>query len=211
MGRFLRVYGTCFLFIFSTKILAQDEFEKVQVLESPRYSLLDRFVVDGDFSYLPLDAYFKPLLLEASVTYQPMDLFSWEIGRFGYSVLNYDTALRDNINAQLATVSQVVDPDDLHLERLRFRASSTAFLNLFYSKSNLLNRSVAYHQWAIGVGPSYYDMRSKSQMGVDLVMKVRFFIDDHFSVNIRGGHTIGFKDKVPKNITFLTLGAGFAF
>lgn len=207
----MKVFLVSALVFFSQLPLqAQDEFEKVQVLESPRYSLLDRFVIDADFTYLPLDAYYKPLVLEAAVSYQFHDLMTWEIGRFGYSLYNYDTGLEDSINNTLSPVSQQVDEDELYLKRLRFRGSSTFFLNVFYSKSNFFNKSITYHQWQIGAGPSFYDMKSENQLGLDFVLKVRFFLNNQFSLNIRGGHTIGFKSDVPKNITFLTLGAGFA-
>jgi len=198
------------LLIGFVNVQAQDEFEKVQVLESPRFSLLNRFAFDANLTFLPLDAYFKPIILEGAVTYQPSDLLSWEIARFGYAIHNFDTGLETSVNAQLAPVSKSVDPNDLSFSKMRYRASSTLFLNMLYSKSNFFNRSITYHQWEVGAGPAYYDMDGKDQFGIDLVLKVRFFLDNSWSVNIRGGQTIGFKSKVPKNITFLSLGVGFA-
>jgi hypothetical protein len=92
---------------------------------------------------------------------------------------------------------------------------------MLYSKSNFFNMGVVYYYWQLGGGFSFYDMGNKKdaagkehyqhQQGVDLAMRIRFFINNHFTVNVRGGHTIGFSSDVPNNITFLSLGVGFAY
>jgi hypothetical protein len=190
---------------------AQDEFEQVKVLDHPRFSLTDRFNVDLDFTFLPLDAYYKPLLIEGAISYQPVDWFSWEIGRFGYSLTNINSGLESTINA-LATPRRVND-EDLKLKELQYHAASIGYINLLYSKSNFFNQSIVYYYWQLGSGVSYYRMKHGDQLGLDVAMRVRFFINNHISINLHGGDTVGFKDKSsgPKNIMFLGLGAGFAF
>ncbi|MDB5037594.1 MAG: hypothetical protein JWQ35_1122 [Bacteriovoracaceae bacterium] len=201
------------VFSFSTKTYAQDEFEEVRALDHARYSLTKRIAVDADFTFLPIDAYYKPLLIEGAVSYQPADFFSWEIGRIGYSLTNINTGLDRSINNQFISVgsSLRVKEDELRMKDMRYHASSTAYFNLLYSKSNFFNKKVVYYYWQVGTGVSYYDFKHASQVGADLALRVRFFIDDHFSFSIRGGQTIGFKSSAPKNITFLGFGAGFAF
>ncbi len=197
-------------------VLAQDEFEQVKVLENAKYSLTNRFVFDADFSFLPLDAYYKPILAEAAMTYQFADLFAWEVGRFGYSLHNYDTKVEGAFNAALGDAVKSngnrpqISENDLRLKDFRYRATSTLLMNLLYSKSNFFNRSISYHLWQIGVGGSYYNFKSKYQTGIDVVLRVRFFFNDHWNMTLRGGHTIGFMKGAPKSITFLGLGAGFA-
>jgi len=63
----------------------------------------------------------------------------------------------------------------------------------------------------VGGGVTYYDMDDKNQIGLDLAMRVRFFLNERMTFNVRGGHTIGFKTDAPDNITYLSLGVGFAF
>jgi|GEM_PF-5092717 len=193
---------------------AQDEFEKVQVLDHPRYSLTHRFLVDAEFSFLPLDAYYKPIMLEVATSYQFSDWFSWEIARFGYAIYNYDTGLNNAIQAKIQ--QEANDPSirtvtSTDLKNTKFKASSTAFLNLLYSKSNWFNQLVVYHYWQAGVGFSYYDLDQHKQLSMDLVLRARFFLNKHFMLNLRGGHSFGFSSKAPRNISFLGLGGGFAF
>lgn len=215
--KIFKIAVTLTLGLIPVVVSGQDEFEEVRVLENAKYSLTNRLVVDADFSFLPLDAYYKPLLVEGALTYQFADLFAWEIARFGYSLVNYDTKLKSSINSQLSRVvnadgsSPQVSENDLRLNDFRYRASSTLFLNMLYSKSNFFNRSIAYYYWQVGLGGSYYNMKSKYQTGLDFVVRVRFFFDEHWSMTLRGGQTIGFLSDVPKNILFLGLGAAFAF
>ncbi len=192
--------------------MAQDEFEQVQVLDRPRYSLTRRadFVLDG--SFLPLDGYYKPLMIEAGFNFQPFDWLSWEVGRFGWSFYNHNTGLGDSINNLLKSEGSTKTVSGLELKDTRFHASSTAFFNLLYSKSNFFNTRVVYYYWQIGSGVSYYDFQhGKTQTGLDLAMRIRFFINENYTFNVRGGHTLGFSSDVPNNITFLSLGVGFAF
>jgi hypothetical protein len=189
-------------------LFAQDEFEEVRVLDHPRYSLTRRLSFDADFNFLPLDAYFKPLLAEVSASYQPADWFSWEIARFGYSLVNIDTGLEGSMNV-LAAPKQV-DERDLKLKDMKYHASSTGFFNLLYSKSNFFNQGITYYYWQIGSGVSYFSMKGGSQIGMDLGIRVRFFLNDHFNLTLRGGQTVGFKSGLPKNIMFMGLGVGFA-
>lgn len=206
---------TLALFVFGSLIWAgvaaqesapeQDEFQKIKVLEHPRYSLTDRFVFDVGFSYLPLDAYYKPALVEASVAYQPTDLFSWDMIRFGYKMYNQDTGLKASVEAQ--TGRTLIDPT---IRTFKYRLASHGYLNLLYSKSNFFNMQTVYHQWQIGGGPSFYHMKH-NQYGVDLAFRVRFFVNDSFLLNLFGGHTIGFSSKAPRQILSFGLGGGFAF
>lgn len=199
--------------VVSFGVFAQDEFEDVRVIDRPRYSLTNRldFVLDG--SFLPLDGYYKPLLVEGAFNYQPTDSFSWEVARFGYSLYNHDTGLAAGINARLKAqgINQEVDFGGQQLKDMKYHISSTAFFNLLYSKSNFFNTRIAYYYWQLGGGFSYYDMQhGNHQEAIDLVMRIRFFLSNHWSFNIRAGHSIGFKPSVPNNITFLGLGVGFA-
>lgn len=199
------------LSIFSTQIQAQDEFEYVEVLDHPRYTLNDRLSFDAGFSFLPLDAYHKPMMFELAASYQFSDWIAIEIARFGYTIFNHDTGLN-------ASVAQQIDPNNPNLENvsgqeledLRFRAGSAAFLNLLYSKSNWFNTSIVYHYWQAGLGFSYWDMDKTSQTTADLLIRVRFFINNNFMFNFRVGHSIGFKSSAPKNISLIGLGGGFA-
>jgi hypothetical protein len=192
----------------SSFVFAESEFENLQVLDHPRYTLTNKFILDVGMNFLPLDAYYKPILLEGALSYQFTDLFSVEAIRAGYSLTNYDTGLTKSLEVSAPPGFQVADQD---LKHLRFKVGSAAYFNLLYSKSNFFNQSVAYHYWQIGTGVTYFDMNTKSQIGLDLLMRVRFFMTENTTLNIQGGHTIGFKSGVPRNITNLGLGVGFAF
>lgn len=193
-------------------LTAQDD---VRVLEHPRYSLLDRVTLELSFTSMPLDAFYKPILVEVGASYQFHELFSWDIVRFGYSLGNLDTGLKKSIeneaNQTLKSqgVTKNVRLEDGALKNMRFRVSSHGYANVLYSKSNLFNRTIVYHQWQIGTGFSYYDMDKKNQIALDLEARVRFFIDNKWLVNIHGGHSLGFKSGAPSNI--MTIGAGLSY
>jgi len=195
----------------STKVYAQDEFERVQVLDHPRYTLMDKIVLDLDLDFLPLDGYVKPIFVEAAVSYQWEDWFSIEPVRIGYALYNHDTGLKKSIEASLQQQAPGFALEESVLKKMRFMAGSNVYLNLLYSKSNFFNQAVAYHYWQVGGGIIYYDMTRKKQVGVDLSMRVRFFISEKMTFNLRGGQSIGFNSDAPSNITHIGLGLGYAF
>lgn len=221
----------CAAIIVTQSLKAQDEFERVEVLDNPRYSLNHRFVVDGDLTYYPVDAFYKPITGDIAVSYQFHDFFSWEVVRFGYSLTNYDTKLNNTIAAvatnyadeQVKKVDSTKDAEPLEgttseeLKKFKFRVGSTAFFNLLYSKSNFFNLKTVYHYWQAGLGASYFDLgktsqgESKNQISLDLVLRARFFLNQHFMTNIRGGYSFGLKKDVPQQMVFLTGGVGYVF
>jgi hypothetical protein len=197
--------------LWTTVVLAADDFEKIEVLDHPRYTLNNRFTLDVDLAFLPLDGYYKPLFLEAATSYQWDDFISWEILRAGYSLYNHDTGLKKGVQNALTASGSSGTIADSPLHDMRYHVSSAVFMNILYSKSNFFNDSVIYHYWQVGGGLSYYNMKKDYQVGIDLEMRVRFFLNEHTTLNIRGGHTIGTSSDVPDNITFLGVGVGLAF
>lgn len=202
-----------------SQLQAQDEFEKVEVLDHPRFSLTKRFNIDGEFTFLPLDAYYKPVLFDLAASYQFNDFFSWEAIRGGIPIYKHNTKLNSQI--ENAVQNQTGNPaivivDDNRMKQLQYRVSSTGFLNLLYSKSNFFNKGVVYHYWQAGLGASYWDFKkgtqkAQKQYGVDFVLRARFFLSEHFMANLRLSQTVGFNSKAPKNIISLGTGVGFAF
>lgn len=200
----------CILVLFGSAVptMAQDEFEKVEVLDHPRYTLNDRFVLDLEISFLPLDAYYKPLNVETALSYQFTDFFTWEGVRVGYSLTNIDTGLktaieRDNPGSAVTSALELGD--------FRYKVGTAGYVNLLYSKSNLFNRSIIYHYWQVGLGTTYYDFTDTSQVTADVNVRVRFFLTDYLTANVRVGQSFGFKSGAPKSITNVGLGVGFAF
>lgn len=192
---------------------AQDEFEKVEVLDFPRFSLTKRFTLDLDLTFLPLDAYYKPLLIDVAGSYQFNDWFTLEALRFGVSLLEHDTGLASAIQTETreAGAEFIVSPEDQRLREMQWRIGSAGMFNLLYSKSNWFNSSIVYHYWQAGAGMTYWGLDSKNQISLDLIVRARFFLNDTFTINIRGAHSIGFKSDAPQNITQLGVGTGIAF
>jgi hypothetical protein len=194
--------------IIQTLPVVADEFERIEVLDKPRFTLKDKLTLDVDISFLPLDAYYKPVLLEVAANYQFNDFFQLEAIRVGLSMINFDTGFETSIESIIAPGQGI---EEQALKTLRYRVSSSGFFNLLYSKSNFFNSAVAYHYWQVGGGFSYYDMKTANQIGLDLIMRVRFFLNERTTVNIRAGHTIGLNPDAPRNISFIGLGVGYAF
>lgn len=200
-------------------VYAQDEFERVEVLDHPRFSLNNRVVVDTEFSWLPLDAYYKPIVFELAGSYQFSNWFSWEIVRLGMSINNYDTKLNDQVaslvNSEIERVSpgaeQFTGTTSDDLKEFKYKVGSALFTNLLYSKSNFFNQAVVYHYWQAGAGMTYFDLDQEKQYTADLILRARFFISEHLVLNLRGGYSYGFNSKAPASIFFLGGGAGYAF
>jgi len=200
----------CATTVLSFSTVYADDFENIEVLDKPRFTLKNKLTLDVDLTFLPLDAYYKPILLELAANYQFTDFFQLEALRVGLSLLNHDTGLESGFESLIATGKQIA-PSQLVLKDLVYRVSSSGFFNLLYSKSNFFNSAVAYHYWQIGGGFSYYGMKDASQIGLDVIMRVRFFINERTTFNVRAGHTIGVKSDAPRNISFIGLGVGYAF
>ncbi len=216
---FLLVMGS----LAFAKLEAQDEFEKVEVLDHPRYTLTKRFNLDAEFTFLPIDAYYKPLLMDVAGSYQFNDYISWEAFRVGFPIYKHNTKLNTEIENYINSSTggnETLVTDDL-MDNLNFRVSSMGFFNLLYSKSNFFNKSVIYHYWQIGAGGSYWDFakgvkggnvrKAQKQYAADVALRARFFLSENFMLNLRIAQTIGFNSKAPRNITQLGLGVGFAF
>lgn len=202
----LKLISVLFLTI-TTRIAHADEYDQVKVLEDPLFSRTHRFSMDLGFSNMPLDAYYKPIFLEASGNYQFNDLFSWDFLRAGYALYRYGTGLESDIQNQTGyTFSRPPI-----FKKARFYVASDASLNLFYGKLNMLNESIIYTQIALEAGPMYMDFSRKKQLGVNAGLKLQFFVNDQWSVNVKANHTIGFLSGAPSNILILNAGVGFAF
>jgi len=200
----MRIWSAAVLWVFfSFSLSAQDKYQDVKVVEDRHFSLTKRFFLDLDFSALPLDAYFKPLVVEGAIGYQFHDLWGWEVIRAGYSLSNFDTGLAKDIERDVDAKPRLPS-----IENFRFKLASIPYVNLFYSKSNLLNLKVMYHQWQIGAGPSYYDMDGKNQFALDFVGRGRLLITEHVMLNLHVGYSLGFKSDASQHIMFLGVGAG---
>lgn len=203
--------GVCLISV--NGLQAQDEFERVEVLDNPRFSLTNRFNVDAEFNYYPLNAFYKPLMLSLAGSYQFNDFWSWEVVRGELSIHNYDTGLNDTITADLRSRTgdnTLVSNSGGEFRDTKYKVSSSVFFNLLYSKSNFFNQAIVYHYWQIGSGIGFYDLGPEDQYSLDLTLRARFFINEHWLLNLRGGHSIGFNSDAPQSIVYLTVGGGFA-
>lgn len=198
---------------FPKEIHAQDEFESVEVLDHPRFNLNRRFVLDAEMTFLPLDAFYKPLLLDAALSYQFLDWFNWEIVRGSFPIYTHDTGLNNQIKAAIeAETSQPYDVNTSEdIKEMKYKVGTAGIFNLLYSKSNFFNQAVVYHYWQAGIGFSFWDLDIEKQQTVDLILRARFFLNEHFMLNLRMAHSIGFNSDAPVNIIQLGGGAGFAF
>lgn len=196
-----------FIFFVTQNLQAQDPYDRVEVLEERRYSLAGRFHFDLGLDALPLDAYAKPIAVEAAAAYSFNDLWTWEIARGGYSLIETDSGLESDIFKQTGASL----PEKPLMKSLRFFAGSMVYANLLYSKSNFFNQAIIYHQWSLGAGPIYYDLDRETQIGAEVAAKVRFFMGDHLSSYLRASYSYGFKSNAAKNIMHLGAGLGFAF
>lgn len=212
------------IFVIFQDISAQDRFERVEVLDHPRFSLNKRVVLDADLTFLPVDAYYKPLITDVVLSYQFSNWFSWEVIRAGFPIHNFDSGLNGSfetiVNQEVNSAYNELGSDKTSnfqnvsgqdLKDFKYRLGSMMFVNLLYSKSNWFNRKTVYHYWQAGLGGSYYDFGDESQQTIDIALRARFFLTEHFMFNFRIAQSIGFNKKTVRQMTQLGTGFGFAF
>lgn len=212
------------IFVIFQDISAQDRFERVEVLDHPRFSLNKRVVLDADLTFLPVDAYYKPLITDVVLSYQFSNWVSWEVIRAGFPIHNFDSGLNGSfetiVNQEVNSAYNELGSDKTSnfqnvsgqdLKDFKYRLGSMMFLNLLYSKSNWFNRKTVYHYWQAGLGGSYYDFGDESQQTIDIALRARFFLTEHFIFNFRIAQSIGFNKKTVRQMTQLGTGFGFAF
>ena len=186
---------------------AEDIFEKARVLDHPRYPVSEKWTASAGFSWLPLDPYFKPILLEAAVSYHFSDFYGWEIARAGFSIWNFDTGLEDSIEIQSNTTIQ----SGLYFNDAQFKVGTSGLVHLLYSKSNFLNRSIVYHYWTLGLGPSLVYCKNKNFLGLEASALVNFFLASQATLQLRGAYMLGFSGTQGINIVSLGAGGGWVF
>lgn len=185
--------------------------DKVKVVESYRYSFQDRISLDVGISSLPLDAFRKPIQFDLGVSAQFSEFFTWDVLNVGVTLHNFDTGLKGKIENDASNTSSTVSVDEGSIKDLTLRFSTRGYLNLLYSKSNWFNRGIVYHLWQVGSGVSYFHMGNSKQVGIDLNIRGRFFIDDNVTFNVTAGHSIGLLNDAARGIMNVGLGFSYAF
>lgn len=170
--------------------------------------------------YLPYDAQYKPFVLETSGAYNFNNYISWEVYRFGWALGRYATGLRgqvyNDLHRQLDGVSGV-DVNSIQvlgdngMKNLRFYVGSNVQFRLFEVNVNMSQKLQFKHEWLATLGSTYFDMKSQSQVAIDIGVRMKSYIDEHWYVDVRFNQNLGVTDDRQRSIGLFGLGIGYKF
>jgi len=203
---------------------AQPERKESFVVQPPASPTSAKFEKKFEFqlgtSFLPYDALYQPLLLEASLQWEFKKDWLWEIGRFGWAITKLSSGLKDQVQndlqRELAGVPGI-DPKGIkvfegnEMKKLRFVAGGSMGYRLLDGELTAFRKKKIHHEWIFNLGGTYFNMRNKHQVGPTLGAQVRFKFNDHFNAQIRADQTIGVMMKRQNSIGIFGIGLGYRF
>jgi len=125
---------------------------------------------------LPIDAFYKGLLVQVAYTYHFSDSFAWQIGRGAYSK-NVDTGLRTQLQRDFGVLPTAFD-------QVEWIVGSDVMWSPFYGKSSFLNRSVSHFEIYVLGGGSIIKLTSAIRPAANVGLGARLYTAQHLSFRL---------------------------
>lgn len=158
---------------------------------------------------LPLDAFYKGAVIDASYTYHFSDFWAWEMANIGYSV-NIDTGLEDSLLNDFNV--RTIDQDG---GKVTLLGTTSLVVKPFFGKLALFNATKifaeTYFVGGMGTARLERDGRGTFYYTVDLGMGIRFWATQAFSLRFDIRDYLIFNDAVPQNGLLFQLSASFNY
>lgn len=134
-----------FIFVSSTSHAKVDPFDLPQVVavENKKFNPLKD--VTAFAGVLPLDAFYKSVILGVSYTQAYNSFLSWEVINAGYA-FNQDTNLKNDLVDNFKVKPQGI------LDSAQYMLTSHLVYTPIYSKNLLFNQDVIYGEWSLVAG-----------------------------------------------------------
>jgi len=159
---------------------------------------------------LPLDAFYKGLLLQLSYTTHFSDHLAWQVARGAYSY-NVDTGLRKQLIRDFS-----VNPTAF--EEVQYMVGSDIIWSPFYGKTAFLNKSVSHFEVFLIGGGSILNLANSTggpgifRPAVNFGLGARLFSNKHLSYRLDlADNLVVSKDKGIFNVPTIQLSAAINF
>lgn len=171
-------------------------------------------------SFLPYDALYKPMVLEASFSYQLAPRWNFEFLKFGWAFWKYSTGLRGRVYNDLQrelTGAPNVDVNSLQvlqgdeMKKLLMFSGSSVYFKAFEGEMRMSATKKFKHDWHFGVGGTYFYMRSVHQAGVDLGTRINFHMNERAHIQVRANQIVGVTSDRQNSIGIFGLAMGYRF
>jgi outer membrane beta-barrel protein len=154
-------------------IAADDESPaRVSVVQKRQYTMRHEIQVSGGF--LPLDAFYKGVSVNAGYTYHFNDHFAWRVARFAYEK-NFDTGLKRQLEQQFGVLTT-------DFPEVQWIAGSDLFWNAFYGKTAFMNLFVLHIALFLELGADAVKTQTDVLPAVNFGGGLRFFVTEWLSV-----------------------------
>lgn len=175
---------------------------KAETVMNKKYRLMDEATFG--LGYLPVGAFNKYALVNASYTHLFNDVHGWEVINANYA-----------IELQASLKKQLIDEyggEESSFAVLKYLATTNYVFSPFYSKSVLFNSSIVHSQlsFLIGGGVANYSILTAPAIDVGLIQ--RFFVgeDTSFKFDFRY-YTFLSNNKTVRNHISIVVGMAFNF
>lgn len=176
--------------------LADDEAPAaVKVVQRRQYQLKHELAVTAGF--LPLDAFYKGLTVNASYTYHFFDFLAWRVGRFAWSG-NFSTGLRRQLEREFGVQTT-------EFQEVKWFLGSDVVVSPFYGKVALFNALVVHLQLYLLLGGDAVSLNGNVKGGLNLGGGIRFFLSQYFSLKVEAQNHFVF-GNAPQSVVDLQLG-----
>ncbi|MBC7794072.1 MAG: outer membrane beta-barrel domain-containing protein [Clostridia bacterium] len=158
---------------------------------------------------LPLDAFYKGAVIDASYTYHFSDFWAWEMANVGYS-LNVDTGLENELLTEYNVRTTQQDGGKITLI-----GTSSLVVKPLFGKLSLFNSTKVFSEtyFVLGMGPVRLerDGRGTFYYALDVGMGFRFWATQAFSLRFDIRDYLIFNSAAPQNGLLFQLSASFNY
>lgn len=151
---------------------------RVSVIQKRQYTLRHEISVSGGF--LPLDAFYKGVTVNAAYTFHFNDHFAWRVARG-----TYDGAIDTGLKKQLQQQFGVLTTD---FPQVQWMAGSDLVWNAFYGKTAFMNLVVLHLALFVVLGGDAVKTQTEILPAVNVGGGIRFFATEWLSVKLEASN-----------------------
>jgi outer membrane beta-barrel protein len=147
---------------------------RVSVVQRRQYTLHHELSVSAGF--LPLDAFYKGITVNAAYTYHFNDHFAWRVGRFMFDK-TVDTGLKQQLTNEFGVLTTA-------FPEVQWIAGSDLIWNAFYGKTAFMNLFVLHLALYLVLGADAVKTQTDILPGANFGGGLRFFVNEWASTKL---------------------------
>lgn len=164
---------------------SDEEPARVSVVQKRQYTLRHEIALSGGF--LPLDAFYKGVTVNAAYTFHFNDHFAWRVGRFAYN-----GSIPTGLTRQLQQQFGVLTTD---FPQVQWLAGSDLQWNAFYGKTAFMNAFVLHLALFLTLGGDAVKTQTDVLPAANFGGGIRFFATEWLSLKLEATNHFVFGKK----------------